>query len=65
MTAKATFHIIGYLFGLTALLPSVFDLPPAGFSEGYLTQIMLGDVLAAILALVSFIISSGGPIAAF
>jgi uncharacterized membrane protein len=91
VTAKATFHIVGYLFGLaafasvylslrpflvskgrdvhlkalipihffryfglTALLPGVFDLAPAGFSEGYLTQIMLGDVLAAILALVSF-----------
>lgn len=93
MTAKATFHIIGYLlglaaftaiylslrpslnakdrdvhlkalipihffryFGLTALLPGVFDLAPAGFSEGYLTQIMIGDVVAAILALVSFVL---------
>jgi hypothetical protein len=91
MTAKASFHIIGYLFGLaafasiyiairpslvargreahlkalipvhffryfglTALLPGVFDLGPAGFSEGYLTQIIAGDVLAAIQALVSF-----------
>jgi hypothetical protein len=41
-------------FGLTALLPGVFDLAPAGFSEAYLTQIMAGDVLAAILALGSF-----------
>ncbi len=48
-------HFFRY-FGLTALLPGVFNLAPAGFSEGYLTQIMAGDVLAAILALVSFIL---------
>ena len=90
VTAKSTFHIIGYLFGLaafasiylslrpflvakgrsvhlkalipvhffryfglTALLPGVFDLAPAGFSQGYLTQIMVGDVAAALLALAS------------
>ncbi len=93
MTAKATFHIIGYLFGLaafasiylslrpllvakgrethlkalipihffryfglTALLPGVFDLAPAGFSEDYLTQVMAGDVAAAVLALVAFLL---------
>lgn len=91
VAAKATFHIIGYLFGLaafasiylslrpflvakgravhlkaliqihffryfglTALLPGVFNLAPAGFSEDYLTQIMAGDVAAAVLALASF-----------
>lgn len=41
-------------FGLTALLPGVFDLAPAGFSHSYLTQIMVGDVIAAILALITF-----------
>lgn len=46
-------HFFRY-FGLTALLPGVFNLAPAGFSEGYLTQIMAGDVLVAVLALVSF-----------
>ena len=46
-------HFFRY-FGLTALLPGVFDLAPAGFSEGYLTQIMARDMLAAVLALGSF-----------
>lgn len=46
-------HFFRY-FGLTALLPGVFDLSPAGFSQDYLTQIMAGDVLVAALALVSF-----------
>lgn len=41
-------------FGLTAMLPGVFDLAPAGFSEAYLFQIMAGDVMAALLALLSF-----------
>lgn len=41
-------------FGLTALLPGVFNLSPAGFSDGYLMQIMAGDVLISILALVAF-----------
>ncbi len=41
-------------FGLTALLPGVFNLAPAGFSEGYLFQIMIGDVLVAVLALIAF-----------
>ena len=39
---------------VTALLPGVFNLAPLGFSQGYLTQIMAGDVLVAFLALVSF-----------
>ena len=46
-------HFFRY-FGLTALLPGVFDLAPAGFSQAYLIQIMAGDVLAAVLALGSF-----------
>lgn len=46
-------HFFRY-FGLTALLPGVFNLSPAGFSQEYLTQIMAGDVLVAALALVSF-----------
>lgn len=91
MSAKETFHIVGYMlglaafasiylgfrprfaawgrdehlkmlmpvhffryFGLTALLPGVFNLAPAGFSEAYLVQIMAGDVIAAVLALISF-----------
>jgi hypothetical protein len=97
MTAKASFHIIGYLFGLaafasiylalrprlvaagrdvhlqtlvpihcfryfglTALLPGVFDLGQAGFSGGYLTQIAAGDVLAAILTLITFFLLRPG-----
>lgn len=91
MTSAATFHLIGYsfgmaafaliylavrptlldsgrdahlkalipihffrYFGLTALLPGVFNLAPFGFSQGYLFQIMAGDVLVAALALVAF-----------
>lgn len=46
-------HLFRY-FGLTALLPGVFDLAPAGFDEAYLAQIMWGDVAAAALALVAF-----------
>lgn len=41
-------------FGLTAMLPGVFNLAPAGFSQAYLFQIMAGDVLVAALALISF-----------
>lgn len=41
-------------FGLTAMLPGVFNLAPAGFSQDYLFQIMAGDVLVAALALVGF-----------
>lgn len=41
-------------FGLTAMLPGVFNLAPAGFSESYLFQIMAGDVLVAALALIAF-----------
>lgn len=41
-------------FGLTAMLPGVFNLTPAGFTQGYLFQIMAGDVLVAALALISF-----------
>ena len=91
VTIQATFHIVGYLFGLaaftsiylslrpwlntqgkerhlqaliavnffryfglTALLPGVFNLAPVGFTQSYLTQIMVGDVIAAGLALLSF-----------
>ncbi|NIJ08724.1 hypothetical protein FHS31_002345 [Sphingomonas vulcanisoli] len=46
-------HFFRY-FGLTALLPGIFDLAPAGFSQDYLFQIMAGDVLVAVLALISF-----------
>lgn len=53
LKALVAVHFFRY-FGLTALLPGVFDLAPAGFSEGYLRQIMFGDVLVAVLALVSF-----------
>jgi hypothetical protein len=53
LKALIPIHFFRY-FGLTALLPGVFNLAPAGFSENFLTQIMVGDVLAAILALGSF-----------
>ena len=54
-------HFLRY-FGLTAMLPGVFNLAPAGFSEGYLFQIMAGDVLVAALALVAFaLVQSGSP----
>ena len=46
-------HFFRY-FGLTALLPGVFNLAPLGFSEDYLFQIMAGDVFVAFLALISF-----------
>ena len=46
-------HFFRY-FGLTAMLPGVFDLAPAGFTQDYLFQIMAGDVLVAVLALVAF-----------
>ncbi|OQW48064.1 MAG: hypothetical protein A4S16_06885 [Proteobacteria bacterium SG_bin6] len=50
-------------FGLTAMLPGVFNLAPAGFSEGYLFQIMAGDVLVAALALVAFaLFQLGSPL---
>lgn len=48
-------------FGLTALLPGIFNLAPAGFSQDYLTQIMAGDVAAAILALVTFALLHARP----
>lgn len=46
-------HFFRY-FGLTAVLPGVFNLAPAGFSQDYLFQIMAGDVLVAVLALIAF-----------
>ncbi len=46
-------HFFRY-FGLTALLPGVFDLRPVGFTHEYLTQIAVGDYLTSILALVAF-----------
>lgn len=52
-------HFFRY-FGLTAMLPGVFNLSPAGFTEEYLFQIMLGDVLVAILALVGFALLQTG-----
>jgi len=53
LKALIPIHFFRY-FGLTALLPGVFNLAPAGFSQAYLTQIMAGDVLVAALALLSF-----------
>jgi hypothetical protein len=53
LKALTSIHFFRY-FGLTALLPGVFNLSPAGFSQGYLTQIMAGDVAVAALALLSF-----------
>lgn len=52
-------HFFRY-FGLTALLPGVFDLAPAGFSQEYLVQIMAGDVLVAALALIAFLLLQTG-----
>jgi hypothetical protein len=52
-------HFFRY-FGLTALLPGVFNLAPAGFSHDYLFQIMAGDVLVAVLALISFALFQTG-----
>lgn len=54
LKALIPIHFFRY-FGLTALLPGVFNLAPAGFSQDYLFQIMLGDVIAAILALIAFL----------
>lgn len=53
LKALIPIHFFRY-FGLTALLPGVFNLAPAGFSQDYLFQIMAGDVLVALLALISF-----------
>lgn len=53
LKALIPIHFFRY-FGLTAMLPGVFDLGPAGFSQDYLFQIMAGDVLVAVLALISF-----------
>lgn len=53
LKALTSVHFFRY-FGLTALLPGVLNLAPAGFSEAYLRQIMAGDVLVAVLALVGF-----------
>jgi hypothetical protein len=55
LKALLPIHFFRY-FGLTALLPGVFNLAPAGFTEGYLTQIMVGDVLVGALALVAFVL---------
>ena len=51
--ALISIHFFRY-FGLTAMLPGIFNLAPAGFSQEYLFQIMAGDVLVAVLALISF-----------
>lgn len=53
LKALIPIHFFRY-FGLTAMLPGVFNLAPAGFSEAYLFQIMAGDVLVAALALIAF-----------
>lgn len=53
LKALIPIHFFRY-FGLTAMLPGVFNLAPFGFSQGYLFQIMAGDVLVAALALVAF-----------
>lgn len=53
LKALIPIHFFRY-FGLTALLPGVFNLAPFGFSEGYLMQIMIGDVLVAAFALIAF-----------
>jgi hypothetical protein len=55
LKALLPIHFFRY-FGLTALLPGVFNLAPAGFTEGYLTQIMVGDVLVGALALAAFVL---------
>lgn len=55
LAALIPVHFFRY-FGLTALLPGIFNLAPAGFSQAYLTQIMLGDVIVALLALVSYML---------
>lgn len=53
LMALIPIHFFRY-FGLTALLPGIFDLAPAGFSQDYLFQVMAGDVLVAVLALIAF-----------
>lgn len=53
LKALTSIHFFRY-FGLTALLPGVFNLAPLGFSQAYLAQIMAGDVAVAVLALLSF-----------
>ncbi len=53
LKALIPIHFFRY-FGLTALLPGIFNLAPAGFSQDYLFQIMAGDVFVALLALISF-----------
>ncbi|MBY0502807.1 MAG: hypothetical protein K2X03_02790 [Bryobacteraceae bacterium] len=64
LQALLAIHFFRY-FGLTALLPGVFNLAPAGFSSSYLTQIALGDVLAAFLALLAFLLLEVGSKAKF
>jgi hypothetical protein len=59
LKALIAIHFFRY-FGLTALLPGVFNLAPAGFSQDYLFQIMAGDVLVAVLALISFALVQAG-----
>jgi hypothetical protein len=53
LKALTWIHFFRY-FGLTAMLPGIFNLSPFGFSQDYLFQIMAGDVLVSALALVSF-----------
>jgi hypothetical protein len=53
LKALIPIHFFRY-FGLTALLPGVFNLAPAGFTQDFLFQVMLGDVLSAVLALGAF-----------
>jgi hypothetical protein len=53
LKALLPIHFFRY-FGLAALLPGVLNLAPAGFTQAYLFQIMAGDVIVAILALIGF-----------
>lgn len=53
--ALLTVHFFRY-FGLTAMLPGVFNLAPAGFTQDYLFQIMAGDVLVSALAMIAFVL---------
>lgn len=59
LKALVAVHFFRY-FGLTAMLPGIFDLAPAGFTDAYLFQIMAGDVLVAVLALTSFALLQSG-----
>ncbi len=59
LKALIPIHFFRY-FGLTALLPGVFNLAPAGFSQDYLFQIVAGDVFVAALALISFALLQTG-----